>query len=140
MALSNKQQPKKRNEYSDATKAAAMAALLMGQGVDKVAEQYNIPVTTLYSWKSKQKNGDGIVNLASQKKEKIGDLLLEYLNASLTTLRVQVEFFKDEEWLRLQDASSVATLHGVTTDKAIRLLEALSKAPEPEDEEDEESE
>ncbi len=132
MALNSKQQGK-RNEYSDATKAAAMAALLTGQGVDKVAEQYNIPVATLYSWKSKQKNGDGVVNLASQKKEKIGDLLLEYLNASLITLRAQVEFFRDETWLREQDASSVATLHGVTTDKAIRLLEALSRSQEPEE-------
>lgn len=136
MALNSKQQ-RTRNEYSESTKAAAMAALLTGQGVDKVAEQYNIPATTLYSWKSKHKNGDGIVNLASQKKEKIGDLLLEYLNASLITLRAQVEFFRDETWLSKQDASSAATLHGVTTDKAIRLLEALSRSQESEDTEDE---
>lgn len=131
MALNNKQQ-RTRKEYSDATKAAVMAALLVGQGVQEISKQYNIPEATLRAWKSKQANGESVVNVITQKKEKIGDLLVEYLTASLITLRAQVEFFKDEAWLSKQDASAVATLHGVTTDKAIRLLEALSNAEETE--------
>lgn len=136
MALNAKQQ-KKRNEYSDTTKAAVMAALLAGQGVEELSKQYSIPAATLRSWKSKQFNSGGVATVATQKKEKIGELLIEYLSASLTTLKAQVEFFKNEEWLEKQDASAVATLHGVTTDKAIRLLEALSRAEEPKEEDDE---
>jgi transposase-like protein len=118
---------KKRNEYPDETKAAVMAALLAGQNVSEIAEKYKIPKATLRSWKSRQENY-GVANVATQKKEKIGDMLIDYLSASLITLKAQVEFFKNEEWLKKQDASAVATLHGVTTDKAIRLLEALSTA------------
>lgn len=136
MALNAKRQ-KKRNEYSDSTKAAVMAALLAGQGVEEISRQYSIPAATLRSWKSKQLNSESVVTVITRKKEKIGELLVEYLSASLTTLKAQVEFFKNEEWLKKQDASAVATLHGVTTDKAIRLLEALSKAEETEEEDDE---
>ncbi len=74
-------------------------------------------------WKAKAKADDGVI---TQKKEKIGELILEYLAVSLSTLKKQAEFFADETWLRKQDASSVAVLHGVLADKAIRLLEALA--------------
>lgn len=115
-------------KYSDETKAAAMAALLTGQSVSQVARDYDIPKGTVSAWKTR----GGRVN-ATQKKE-IGDLILDYLCTNLTTLRAQAEFFRDEKWLARQSAESAAVLHGVMTDKAIRLLEAMAKnAPEPGD-------
>ncbi len=60
------------------------------------------------------------------KKKEIGELILGYLAVSLSTLKKQAAFFADEKWLRKQDASSVAVLHGVLADKVIRLLEALA--------------
>jgi hypothetical protein len=41
-------------------------------------------------------------------------------------LQIQAEAFSDKQWLAKQDASDVAVLHGVMTDKAVRLLEAMS--------------
>ncbi len=117
----------KRRTYDPAVKAQVIAALLTGQGAEKVAEQYKIPVGTAKSWKAKAKADDGVV---TQKKEEIGKLLLEYLAVSLSTLKKQAEFFADETWLRKQDASSVAVLHGVLADKTIRLLEALAPGPD----------
>ncbi len=61
-----------------------------------------------------------------RKKKEIGELILVYLAVSLSMLKKQAAFFADEKWLREQDASSVAVLHGVLADKAIRLLEALA--------------
>ncbi len=113
----------KRRKYDPAVKAQVLAALLAGQGAEKVAQQYQIPVGTVRGWKAKAKADDGVV---TQKKEEIGKLLLEYLAVSLATLKKQAEFFADETWLRKQEASSVAVLHGVLADKAIRLLEALA--------------
>lgn len=115
-----------RREYSSEEKAAALAALLEGQGVTKVAEEYNIPEGTIASWKSRLVNGESIVALASEKADEVGDLLVEYLRASLRALRIQQEeVFSDPEWVRQQGANALAILHGVTTDKVVRLLEAL---------------
>ena len=110
--------------YSNEIKAAVLAALLAGQSISQVATEYNIPEGTIKSWKSRlQPNA----TQATPKKE-IGDLLLEYLRVNLDTLRIQAETFQDSDWLKKQSAADVAVLHGVMTDKAIRLLEALSKA------------
>jgi transposase-like protein len=108
-------------KYSEETKSAVMAALLAGQSLNQVAKEYNVPRSTLSRWK----NSDVPLN-GTQKKE-IGDLLLDYLRANLETLTAQAEMFKNPEWLKKQTASDAAVLHGVMTDKAIRLLEAMSK-------------
>jgi transposase-like protein len=115
-----------RANYDDNVKAAAMAALLTGQGVDKVAEEYQIPPSTLRGWKSKAK-AQG--HVPPQKKEAVGDLLVSYLETNLRTLKAQSEFFSDREWLKEQNAQELAVLHGVITDKTVRLLEALGPSP-----------
>lgn len=118
-----------RNEYDDATKAAVMAALLMGQSVAEVAKRYQINPATVRSWKSRQQNGGSVASLATvatEKRERVGELLFDYLEAMLRTLKVQAEHFSDKKWLDKQHAESLAVLHGVSVDKAVRLLEALA--------------
>ena len=114
--------PKK--QHSNETKASVLAALLTGQSISEVARQYRIPEGTVKAWKSRQTDV-GVATVATTKREEIGDLLLGYLRANLQTLRVQVEEFRDKAWLSKQDAADVAVLHGVLTDKMVRLLEAL---------------
>lgn len=112
------------NQYSDDTKAAVVAALMTGQSVSQVAKDYNIPKGTVSSWKNR---GVALDAVDATQKSEIGDLLLDYLRENLATLRAQAVLFRDIDWLKLQDASAAAVLHGVMTDKAVRLLEALSK-------------
>ncbi len=59
----------KRRKYDLAVKAQVLAALLTGQGAEKVAQQYKIPVGTVRSWKAKAKQPDGV---ATQKKKRSG--------------------------------------------------------------------
>jgi transposase-like protein len=113
-----------RNHYSAEMKAAAMAALLGGQSVSKVAEEYQIPRGTVGRWSSELRRKLGRC-FEDEKKEAIGDLLIQYLEENLITLRVQSQHFRDPEWLQDQGASELAVLHGVLTDKTVRLLEAL---------------
>lgn len=122
-------------EYSDQVKAAALAALLAGQAPAHVAAMFGIPIGTLRSWKSRQRNGEPIAIIAMEKRERIGELLLDYLAEGLETLREQLKVFRDPTWLKEQSASEAAVLHGVISDKSIRLLEALAD-PEPETTED----
>jgi len=123
-----------RRSYSDDTKAEVMAALLQGQRVTNIADEYDIPQSTVSGWKKKvqQKADMDLDDQAIQKKEaELGGLLMEYLQENVKALRAQAEQFSDEEWLKKQSASEVATLHGVMTDKAVRLLEALSASDQP---------
>ena len=117
-----------RQSYSEDTKAAVMAAMLAGQSVSEVAKAYGIPRGTVCYW-SAQMDRSAYQSCPSTKKE-IGDLILAYLKVTLETLAVQQRVFADEKWLRLQPASELAVLHGVSADKAIRLLEALAESGE----------
>lgn len=112
---------------SPETKAAVLAALLAGQGVNEVATQYHIDKATVSRWK-KTIPSEQLQQVATKKAEDFGDLLANYLRETLTTLTAQAVYFRDETWLSKQPAADVAVLHGVQTDKAIRLLEAIERA------------
>lgn len=107
------------------TKAAVMASLLAGQSIDSVVADYNIPRGTVAGWK-RELNAADLYD--TEKKADIGDLLLIYLRANLDALAAQAALFADPQWLRKQSASEAAVLHGVMTDKAIRLMEAFGRA------------
>ena len=109
---------KARKVYDPEVRAAAMAALLAGQGVNDVARAYRLPPSTVSRWKRNARAEAG-------RTEEVGDLLLIYLKENLTTLQRQSVFFRDREWLLSQCASDAAVLHGVLADKTIRLLEAM---------------
>lgn len=117
-----------RQSYSEETKAAVMTALLTGQSISQVAAAYRIPEGTVKRWSAAAR--DQLEPVRSAKKERIGTLLLAYLETALETLEKQVKIFADEEWLKKQPASELAVLHGVVADKSIRLLEALSTSAE----------
>jgi transposase-like protein len=112
-------------EYSDDLKARCLAALLAGQSFSQVASAFSVPIGTLKSWK--QRDMGGVRNPdATAKRDRIGGLLLDYLEEGLITLREQVKVFRDPDWLKKQPAAELAVLHGVIADKQIRLLEALA--------------
>jgi len=112
-----------RTHYSEETKAAVMAALLQGQSVSAVADAYEIPISTVSNWKNRN-----VAFVSDEKKEEIGDLLLQYMHVTLETMIEQVKHFRDREWLGKQSAESLAVLHGVQTDKLMKMLEALNRA------------
>jgi transposase-like protein len=118
---------KSRREYDASTKASVMAALLTGQGVTEVAAKYKVPEGTVKSWRARMKPGSetDVAKVATEKREEIATLLIQYLHANLTTLHAQAVVFSSKEWLEKQNAADAAVLHGVLTDKTIRLLEAL---------------
>jgi len=128
-----------KRTYSEETKAAVMAALLAGQSVSQVAAEYKIPEGTIWAWTHRELNGKSngydasLASAASQKKQRIGELILDYLETLMVTLQRQAEVFGDETWLSKQAASEVAVLHGVLADKGIRILEALASAAEEQD-------
>jgi transposase-like protein len=104
-----------------------MAALLAGQGVGEVAEQYNIPDSTVSD--IRKAAGEEFGELRNKNKgEKIEELLFNYLSQTLITLEAQAQVVSEREYIIKQPADSLAVLHGVMADKSVRLLEAIERA------------
>ena len=116
-----------RQGYSDEVKAAVMAALLAGQSSSQIAATYHIPQTTIRAWKSRQHNGEGVATVTTEKKTRIGDMLIDLLETEIETLKHLSIAARDERWLKLQHAEGMAVFSGVKYDKVARILEAFGK-------------
>ncbi len=66
--------------------------------------------------------------IVSSKKDRIGELITEMLEASLGSLTRIANITKDEVWIKSQNAAELATLYGVKADKIIKILEAIERA------------
>ena len=111
-----------RKFHDEATKAAVMAALLTGQSINYVAKEYKIPRGTVASWSRELPRNHTV---SYEKRERIGDLIIDNVEAELATMIAMQNVFTDEKWLRKQRASELAVLYGVIKDKNMRVLEAL---------------
>lgn len=108
-----------------------MAALLAGQSVTHVAEQYNIPKSVVSGWKNTL-GGAEFEQVRTEKGARIEALLFDYLGANLTALKAQANVATDEAYLKRFPPQQLAVLHGVMADKSVRLLEALTGVTGPE--------
>lgn len=110
---------------SDAKRAQVIAALLAGQGAADVARTYKLSQATV----SRIKRGirEQLKEVDQEKRDLFGEMIADYLKANFETLTAQAKFCSDEKWLRQQSAENLAVLHGVMTDKAIRILEAAER-------------
>lgn len=117
-------------KHSDELRAQVMAALLAGQGVGEVAEQYNLDKSVVSRWKDSIPS-DKLQVVATKKGEEIENLLFGYLTTTLKTLTSQAEIASERDYVTKQPAGELAVLHGVMADKSIRLLEAIHRATTP---------
>ncbi len=111
-----------RQTYTQAQKAEAMAAFLLGDSITLVATRMNLPYSTVANWKATTAQ---VATVIGHEKDELGELVTEYVRESLRTLRIQVREFSRPEWLEKQRAGEVAILHGVIADKTIRVLSAI---------------
>lgn len=100
-------------------KAAVIAALMAGQGVTEVAEEYSLDHSIVSRW---AKTLGGLHEVA--RKKNFDELVSNYLEELLVTLSVQARIFREPSWVKQQDAADLAMLHGVMADKGFRILSA----------------
>jgi hypothetical protein len=111
--------------------AEIFAALLTGQfGTDaELAHSKGVSKQTVSRLK-RLIPAEYLRQAQAMKDDKIGRLVFEYLEESLqSSMRID-GITHDKEWLRSQDAASLATLYGVKADKVFRILEAIERANE----------
>ena len=125
-----------RREYDEQTKAAVMAALLTGQSVYAAAKDFKIPVGTVKRWSADAK--ERLQPARNQKTERLGDLIIDNVEAALETTREILNVIKDPKWLRRQEASQIGVLYGIIQDKTYRILEALPDSGDAEEQQSDE--
>lgn len=104
-----------------------MAALLSGQSVSAVAKEYKIPQSTVSTWRAQSPNIDDI---GTKKRERIGALVIDNLEAALETTQAILNVVKTKEWIEKQTATEIGVLYGIISDKTYRILEALPDGTE----------
>jgi transposase-like protein len=108
-------------QHSPETRAAVLAALAAGESVNRVSQQFGVSRRTISGWRDQAQ----LPTVAQQKKVEIGQKVYELLEDYIETLRVQVRVTRDEAWIKKQTAGELAILHGVLSDKSVRLLAAF---------------
>jgi len=113
--------------HSDQTRSEAIAALLQGQAVSEVARKYKLPHATVSGLK-KQLSSEQFDEVRRKKQESLAELIEGHLQASLQAARNIANQTNNADWLNKQDADKLGVFYGITTDKAIRILEAAEAA------------
>jgi transposase len=110
-------------EYPPEVKAEVMAALMAGQSAREIEQKFGVSKTTAAVWSKEAEAFTGVRTLPDTKKEQIQGLLIDLFVAKLKSQISLAEHAGDKVWLKMQDASAVAMLLGVSDDKLIRMLE-----------------
>lgn len=111
----------KGKRISDQKRAAVMAALLAGQGVSEVAKAHEVSKATV-SRLRKGISAQKLEQVETKKRADFESLIIDYVATNLRTLKAQSEEAARPSFIRQQNASDLAVLHGVLTDKTIRIL------------------
>lgn len=117
----------KGKRISDEQRAVVIAALLEGQAVTKVAEQFKLPHSTVSRLK-KAIPQEQLDEVGRKKAENIAALISANLEGSFEAIQNILKVTNDDNWLHKQPASELATFLGVTSDKVFRVLEAIENA------------
>jgi len=104
-----------------------IADVLAGMSVRAAGQKHGVSTARAGEWAQQAR---GLVASEPKKAQELGELVTTYLTEILATLSVQVRAFRDETWLRQQNAADAAVLHGVLVDKAVRLLAAAEQRDE----------
>ena len=109
--------------YPTALKAQVLAEVLTGDSVSAIARRHNISRQSVIQWRAAA--GIDTNSVLHEKRDELGRLALVYLEKAITALGLQSDLFGDRAWLEKQPAGELAILHGVISDKTVRLLSAL---------------
>jgi transposase-like protein len=116
--------------HPESKRARVLAALLLGSGVMEISRELDLPESSVRNYK-RTLTSEQLAEVNARKGQRLDDLVFDYLQENLTTLRAQSKLLRDESYVTQQPAGEMATLHGVMADKTVRLLEAVAGQPLP---------
>lgn len=116
-------------EHPPDVKAEAAGLFLQGNTASYVAKKLDIPLNTAKVWR-RETISDITSEMRREWAAQIEENLYRTIIMSQAAMLAQLEVMSDPTWIKQQTASDLATLHGITHDKVIRLLEATGQGQE----------
>ena len=110
-----------------ALKAQIIGALLAGGAVSDLARKYNLNKSTVSRIKASLASNE-LQQVATEKRDRIDDLILKTVATNLAALQHIAEFASEREYIQQQPAEAIAVLYGQVANTSIRILEAASAA------------
>jgi hypothetical protein len=110
-------------EKKERIKAAAQAALLMGESPAAVSTQYGIPYAAASNWSLTVATANAV-----GRRDRLTDMIMLYIEQEFKSLIAISIATADERWIRRQDADSLAHFIAVKSDRLMLLLQALGRA------------
>lgn len=110
-------------EKEKTIRAAAQAALLLGQPASQVSVQYGIPQSTVAQWEDTLLTAGAI-----GRRDRLQDMLLVYIEQELKSLMAISIVTSEETWIRMQSADELAHFIAVKADRLMAMLAAFGRA------------
>ena len=114
-------------------KAQGVAMFFQGHTSSYIADALGVPLNTVKGWKREAMPAI-TKEMRAEWAEQIEYNLYRTIIMAQNAMLKQLEVMSDEHWIRTQTAHDLATLHGITHDKVVRLLEATGQGQEDTDE------
>lgn len=114
--------------HSPETRAAAVAAVAMGERPSEVSKRFGISQGLLHGWCKEDLPPVDLAEISrsdlarARSRERIAELIYDCTASILSTIQVQLQGVSREEWLAKQNAGDLAALLDKELDGAIRLL------------------
>lgn len=106
-----------------AIKAAAQAALILGQPAHIVATQYGLNYSDVAYWEQVL-----LTETSISRRDRLSDMLMVFIEQELKSLMSISIVTSNEQWILLQDADSLANFVAVKTDRLLAMLGAFGRA------------
>jgi hypothetical protein len=106
-----------------AVKAAAIAALILGDSPTEVANRHNLPRATVRNW---QAEAERLAKVSHISGGRIPDLVEGYVKSGIKSLTAQAQQAAgNPEWLRKQSARDLAALMDSMSERTFSLLASV---------------
>lgn len=109
--------------HSEDVRAKVIAELLAGKGVMEVSRTLKLPKQTVSRIRNEMAP-ETLGQIGTEKAEQMESLIVNYLQSNFKAMKAICDIASDENYLKRQSASEVATLHAELATRAFRLLEA----------------
>lgn len=105
-------------------KAAAIAALVLGDSPTEVANRYCLPRGTVRNW---QPEAEKLAEVSPISGGRISDLVESYVVSGIESLTAQAKQAGNLEWLTKQSAKELAALMDSMSERTFHLFGLISK-------------
>ena len=109
----------------DTIRAAAQAAILLGQPSNLVAAQYGIPLASVEAWKDVVSYTEAIA-----RRDRLSEMLMAFIEQEFKSLMAISIVTSQEEWIIEQSAGDLAAFVAVKADRVLTLLAAFGRTQE----------